>query len=161
MATAITYRTGESAGKLRTVVVEDVRHVKLISGSGMDILTGKLLHGTRCGHEFWDQELGTSGDDFAVPATTTVKGSDIKAGQVVKFGGRWLRVVEFLDEDWQGHSVYKGVAVIKHDRDPRLTKLPSYRKFKLIWANDEYPTREQPAPVWDWVTRQIEREEVK
>jgi hypothetical protein len=78
MATAITYRTGEAATKLRTVVVEDVRHVKLISGSGMDILTGKLLHGTRCGHEFWDEVLGTSGDDFAVPATQVTQVRDIQ-----------------------------------------------------------------------------------
>jgi hypothetical protein len=36
----------------------------------MEIMTGKLLHGTACRHEFWADALGTDPDDntFAVLA---------------------------------------------------------------------------------------------
>ena len=70
--TAITYRTGTSARALRTVVVDDVRTVVVVAPERMELLTGKLLHGTTCAHKFWDGELGTSGDDFAVPASQVV-----------------------------------------------------------------------------------------
>ena len=71
MATiAITYRTGSSARDLRTVIVEDVHGVKLVTGG--DLVVGKLVHGTTCAHKFWDEQLGTSGDDFAVEASQVV-----------------------------------------------------------------------------------------
>jgi hypothetical protein len=69
--TAVTYRTGESSGKLRTVIVEDARTVVLATG-GLELLAAKLLHGTRCACSFWDEELGTSGDDFVIEASQVV-----------------------------------------------------------------------------------------
>ncbi len=40
----------------------------------MDIMTGKLRHGTACRHEFWADALGTDADDtFAVPAVQVVQ----------------------------------------------------------------------------------------
>ena len=67
--TAITYRTGTSARALRTVIVDDAHTVVLVAPERLELLTGKLLHGTTCAHSFWDGVLGTSGDDFAVPAS--------------------------------------------------------------------------------------------
>jgi hypothetical protein len=65
MATAITYQSGLRRSDLRTVLVEDVRGVKLVTGG--ELVLGKLVHGSHeCGHRFWNDVLGTSGDDFAV-----------------------------------------------------------------------------------------------
>lgn len=68
MATAITYKTGESASKLRTVLVDDARKsIVLLPAGRLEVMVGKQLHGQRaCRHEFWDEVLGTDGDDFAV-----------------------------------------------------------------------------------------------
>jgi hypothetical protein len=84
MATAVTYRTGTSARALRTVVVEDARTVVLVAPERMELLTGKLVHGTSCGHKFWDQELGTSGDDFAVPASQVVQQREMQIAVKVR-----------------------------------------------------------------------------
>jgi hypothetical protein len=74
MAQAITYRTGECASKLRTVIVDDVRRSTVLLPAGrMDVMVAKLLHGTTCAHEFWAEELGLEGDDFAVPAGQVVQ----------------------------------------------------------------------------------------
>jgi hypothetical protein len=82
---AITYRTGERASDLRTVIVEDAHTVVMVSGSGMDLLAGKLLHGTQCAHSFWDEQLGTEGDDFVVPASAVVAQRPIQiAAKVVR-----------------------------------------------------------------------------
>jgi hypothetical protein len=64
MAQAITYQSGPRRNDLRTVVVEDVRPVVLVSGT--ELVLGKLLHGTTCAHKFWEDELGVTGDDFGV-----------------------------------------------------------------------------------------------
>jgi hypothetical protein len=78
MATAITYRTTDCAGKLRTVVLDDVRESVVLLPSGrMEAVLGKLVHGTTCAHAFWDEVLGTSGDDFVVPAAQVVRQRDI------------------------------------------------------------------------------------
>lgn len=72
-ATAITYRTSKRARDLRTVLVTDVRQSTVLLPTGsLDVVLGKLLHGSPCAHKFWDQELGTEGDDFAVPAEQIV-----------------------------------------------------------------------------------------
>lgn len=71
--TAVTYRTGESARALRTVIVDDVRTTVVLVPSGrLEVLVAKLLHGTACAHSYWDAELGTSGDDFVVPVAQVV-----------------------------------------------------------------------------------------
>lgn len=67
MATAITYRTGTSRSALRTVIVEGAHPVVVVAPERVELLAGKLLHGTTCAHGFWDEVLATSGDDFAVP----------------------------------------------------------------------------------------------
>lgn len=67
MATAITYRTGTSAGKLRTVLVEDARRaVVLLPAGRLEIMTAKLLRGRTDRQDWWNEVLGTEGDDFAV-----------------------------------------------------------------------------------------------
>lgn len=72
-ATAITYRTGTSARELRTVLLDDVREsVVLLPAGSLDLVLGKLLHGTQCAHSFWAEQLGDQGDDFAVPAEQIV-----------------------------------------------------------------------------------------
>ena len=76
MAEAITYRTGATAGALRTVIVEDVaRAVVLLPSGSLDVVTAKLLHGTACRCGFWADELGTDpdSDDFIVPAAQIVQ----------------------------------------------------------------------------------------
>jgi hypothetical protein len=73
MATALTYRTSDRARDLRTVILDDVRHAVVMLPSGrLDIVLGKLLHGTTCAHAFWNEVLGTSGDDFVIPAAQVV-----------------------------------------------------------------------------------------
>jgi hypothetical protein len=96
---------------------------------------------------------------------TTVTGAEIEAGKVYKFGGRWKRVIRFLDNEWQGSSQYKTVVVADHGKDPRLANLTSmpgrrntYGQHRMIWAGDEYLTREQPPVEWEWVTRDIQRQ---
>lgn len=78
--TAITYRTGEAATKLRTVLVEDAHTVVLVAPERLELLAAKLLHGTRCAHDFWDEELGTSGDDFAVLISQVVAQRPLTVG---------------------------------------------------------------------------------
>ena len=92
--------------------------------------------------------------------TGTVKGADIQPGQVVKIGGRWLRVVEWPADSQSDDLRYALVAA--HGVDPRMAQFgPSRRsstgRYRVVWADEEYMTREEPAPVWDWVTRKIER----
>ena len=73
MATAITYSTTGRKSDLRTVIVEDAHSsVVLLPTGRMDVVMAKLLHGTACRHSFWDEVLGTSGDDFVVPAEQVV-----------------------------------------------------------------------------------------
>jgi hypothetical protein len=74
--TALTYRTGTSASALRTVLVDDVHEtVVLLPAGRLDVVVGKLLHGTTCRHELWAEQLGTDPDDntFAVPAEQVVQ----------------------------------------------------------------------------------------
>jgi hypothetical protein len=71
MATAITYRTGDSASKLRTVIVDEVkRTVVLASSERLELVQAKLLHGTACRHFEWAEWLDLDPDDdsFAVAA---------------------------------------------------------------------------------------------
>lgn len=74
-ATRVTYRTGESASKLRTVIVTGGRRSVVLLPSGrLDILQAKALHGMACAHRFWADELGLDpeSDDFVVPLTQVV-----------------------------------------------------------------------------------------
>jgi hypothetical protein len=68
MAQAVTYRTGEAASKLRTVLVDDLREVTLLA-AGLKITTGHALCGltTRC--DFWTDELEADYHGFAVPSS--------------------------------------------------------------------------------------------
>ncbi len=73
-ATAVTYRTGNRHGELRTVLVRDARKsVVLLPSGSLEILQATLLHGMACRHEFWDDILGTSGDDFVISADQIVQ----------------------------------------------------------------------------------------
>lgn len=92
--------------------------------------------------------------------TTTTKrvtGAEVQPGQVYKIRGRWLRVVRWLDEDWKGHSRYRAALVAQHNKDPRLANVMDGH-IRLLWAGDEYATRDEPAPEWEWVTRKLARE---
>jgi hypothetical protein len=87
-ATAITYRTGESRSKLRTVLLSDVRDsVVLLPAGRMDVMVGKLLHGSgSCAHKFWAEVLGTDpdSDGFAVPAAQVVRRREVAIAVRVK-----------------------------------------------------------------------------
>jgi hypothetical protein len=87
------------------------------------------------------------------PKPATVLGRDIQPGQVVKVHGRWLRIVSWADDGFP----MRFAIVAPHQIDPRLTTSVTGR-WRLIHAEDDYPTRDEPAPVWEHVTRQIERE---
>jgi hypothetical protein len=80
VATAITYRTGEAAGKLRTVLCDEVRAMTVLLPAGsLSVITAKLLHGQACRHNWWAEILGTdpSSDDFAVPSEQVVQARDL------------------------------------------------------------------------------------
>jgi hypothetical protein len=82
---AITYQSGPHKRDLRTVIVEDVRSsVVLLPTGSLDVVMAKLLHGTACRHEFWDEQLGTSGDDFAVAAEQVVARRPITVAAIAK-----------------------------------------------------------------------------
>lgn len=83
MATAVTYRTGERKSALRTVLVEDAQTVTVVTGGGIELLTGKLLHGTTCACRFWADELGLSGDGFAVEKSAVVQVREMQIGAKV------------------------------------------------------------------------------
>jgi hypothetical protein len=71
MATAVTYQSGPRKNDKRTVLLDEVRTSVLLLPTGrMEIMTGKLLHGTACRHTFWAEVLGTdaSSNDFMLPA---------------------------------------------------------------------------------------------
>ena len=92
---------------------------------------------------------------------TTVKGADIQPGQVVKIGGRWLRIVSWPQDSSSDSIRYALVA--QHNHDPRMAQFGPARRsatgrWRVVWADHNYLTREQAAPVWDWVTRKLERE---
>jgi len=75
MAEAVTYSTTGPKRDLRTVVVSDAREITVLAADGpVKILAARLLHGTKCAHEWWAQQLGTDPDssDFAVPVTQVV-----------------------------------------------------------------------------------------
>ena len=77
---ALTYRTGESRSKLRTVIVVYARQSTVLLPTGrLSIIQAKLLHGTTCAHDWWAEILGTdpSSDDFAVPSSQVVQTREI------------------------------------------------------------------------------------
>jgi hypothetical protein len=87
MATALTYKSGPKARDLRTVLLEDVRESVLLLPTGrLDVVVGKLLHGTTCRHTFWAAELGTDpdSDDFAVPAELVRQRREMKIATIVR-----------------------------------------------------------------------------
>jgi hypothetical protein len=85
MATAITYSTTGRKRDLRTVLVEDVRRTVVLLPSGsLDVILAKLLHGTSCAHKFWDEALGTVGDDFVIPADQVVSQRELQVAVRVK-----------------------------------------------------------------------------
>lgn len=80
MATAITYRTGESASAKRTVLVEGAhKSVVLLPAGRLEVLTGKLIHGKSCRHRDWAEWLDTDpeSDDFAVLMDQVTQRQDI------------------------------------------------------------------------------------
>lgn len=90
--------------------------------------------------------------------TGTVKGTDITPGQVFKLGGRWVRMVKWIDPDWSGNLRFALVAPA--DIDPRMAllydTLSRFRTHRYIYGPDEHLTREQAAPEYAWVTRKLE-----
>jgi hypothetical protein len=92
----------------------------------------------------------------------TVKGADIQPGQVVKIRGRWMRLFRWFDAEWSKGGM-RLAYVAPHGADPRLADRPGSRgrmgAMRHIWADDDYLTRDEPAPEWEWVTRQLSREE--
>lgn len=87
--------------------------------------------------------------------TETVKGSEVQVGQVVKVGSRWMRVTRNEGELTDG-SDYLFVYAVPWNKDPRYTPL---EKARVLYKEQEYPVRVAEAPVWDWVTRELERQE--
>lgn len=87
MATAITYRTTGRRSDLRTVLVDEVQEsVVLLPTGPLDLIVGKLLHGTTCRHEFWAEALGTDpdSDHFAVPAEQVVARREMQVAVRIK-----------------------------------------------------------------------------
>jgi hypothetical protein len=85
VATAITYRTGEQATALRTVILDDVRcSVVILPTRRIDVLLGKLLCGTSCACSFWNHVQDSDGSDFLIPSSSVVQRRDIQVAAVVK-----------------------------------------------------------------------------
>ena len=85
MATFVTYRTGESRSKLRTVIVGEARtQVVLLPTGRLEVLTAKLLCGTTCRTDWWNEVLGLTGTDFAIPAAQVVKTVERKVAVIAK-----------------------------------------------------------------------------
>jgi hypothetical protein len=65
--------------------MDDVRNsVILLPAGSIQVVLGKLLHGASCAHQFWDEALGTSGDDFVVPASQVVQHREMAMAVRVK-----------------------------------------------------------------------------
>jgi hypothetical protein len=84
MAQAITYRTGQNASKLRTVIVDQAKTIVLVASGGLEIMTGNALCGTSSRCEFWTEELGADYHDFAIPVSQVHDIRDIKIAVKVK-----------------------------------------------------------------------------
>ena len=85
MATFVTFRTGHLAGKLRTVVVDEARtQVVLLPTGRLPLVTGKQLCGTTCATDWWNQVLGLTGTDFAIPAEQVVQTVERKVAVIAK-----------------------------------------------------------------------------
>jgi hypothetical protein len=91
---------------------------------------------------------------MAYKLTGAVKGRDLQPGQVAKIGGRWLRIVKWHEACGQDGIGF--VIAAPHNRDPRLVTGAS-GLWRAIWADQDYPARDEPAPVWPHVTRELER----
>ena len=79
MAIAVTYRTGTAMSKLRTVIVDDARtHVVLLPIGRLSVLTAKLLCGSTCAADWWNEVLGMTGADFAIPTAQIAQTREIK-----------------------------------------------------------------------------------
>jgi hypothetical protein len=99
--------------------------------------------------------------------TSTVKGSEL-AGLVgqpkaVKLGSRWYWV-----QRTEAYDAYNGrqfsertglgfVVTVLHLRDPR-TPAERSTKWRAIYADTEYTVRDEQPPVWEWVTKRLERD---
>jgi hypothetical protein len=82
---AITYRTGTAESKLRTVIVDDARtQVVLLPTGRLSILTAKLLCGSTCATGWWNEVLGLTGGDFAIPAGQVVQTREIRVATIAK-----------------------------------------------------------------------------
>jgi hypothetical protein len=79
--TALTYQSGPRRNDLRTVVLEDVTSsVMLLPTGSLDVVVGKLLHGTTCRHPQWAEWLGTdpASDTFMIPASAVRQQREIQ-----------------------------------------------------------------------------------
>ena len=47
-------------------------HAPGIPQGSLAVVHAKLLHGTACRCQFWNEVLGTTGDDFVIPAAQVV-----------------------------------------------------------------------------------------
>jgi len=89
-----------------------------------------------------------------------IKGRDIKAeaDKVYKLGGRWYRVLLVDSTSLSSGNLF--VTAVRHGADPRVADLdPANVRIKYVFADDDVKVRYQPAPEWDWVTRELARRE--
>lgn len=91
--------------------------------------------------------------------TGTVKGRDARVGDVIKIGGRWCRIAQFPDVS-TGPG-YRYVVVAAPGTDPRQALHGKVGRsvtgrWRLVHDDDDYPTRVQAAPRWEWVDRNID-----
>lgn len=85
MATFVTYKTGTTAGKLRTVVVDEARTLVVLLPTGrLEILAAKLLCGSHCATDWWNEVLGLAGNDFAIPTAQVVQTVERKVATIAK-----------------------------------------------------------------------------
>jgi hypothetical protein len=92
----------------------------------------------------------------------TVKGADVTVGQVIKIDGRWCRIAEFHAPP-SGSTGYRYATVAAPNHDPRLALTASRvgrsvtGRWRMVDDERDYLTREQAAPRWEHVDREIDR----
>jgi hypothetical protein len=98
---------------------------------------------------------------MASAKTSTIKGRDVRPGDVIKIDGRWCRIRRFNDVTGSSTTSWRYATVAAPGTDPRLADSGRVGRsvtgrWRLVHGDDDYLTRTQPAPRWEWVDRNID-----
>lgn len=87
--------------------------------------------------------------------TETITTAEIvpSTSKVYKLGGRWYWVTSEHEVLKSGSKFFY---VVPQNKDPRYAQI-GQAKLKYVHYLDPVLVREATAPVWEWVTKQIER----